>query len=57
MAATLNTELLSPLFTQYKENPERVAHAAALIGGVVYAIALLLSFFLPKPHDGEQPPA
>ncbi len=55
MAATLNTELLAPLFTNFPENPQRVAHAAAVIGGTVYAIALVLSFFLPKPMDGEQP--
>ena len=35
MAATLNTELLAPLFTG--ENPPKVATAAAIIGGTVYA--------------------
>ena len=50
MAATLNTEFLSTLFTSVKEN-QRVAHAAAVIGGVVYVIALVLSFALPVPKD------
>lgn len=53
MAATLNTELLSPLFAG--ENPQRVATAAAIIGGVVYAIALGLSFLLPVPRADETP--
>jgi hypothetical protein len=52
MAATLNTELLSPMFTSVPDN-QRVAHAAAVIGGTVYVIALLLSFALPKPKDEE----
>jgi MFS family permease len=56
MAATLNTELLSPLFKDVPEN-QRVAHAAAFIGGAVYVIALLLSFVLPKPQDEEPKPA
>jgi MFS family permease len=54
MAATLNTELLAPLFSG--ENPQKVATAAAVIGGTVYAIALGLSFLLPSPRD-EQPSA
>jgi MFS family permease len=55
MAATLNTELLAPMFTSVEGNPEKVAHAAAIIGGTVYVIALLLSFALPKPMDGDKP--
>ncbi len=52
MAATLNTELLAPLFTQYgTNNAMKVATAAAIIGGTVYFIALLLSFALPRPKD------
>ena len=47
MAATLNTEFLSGLFQG--ENPVKVATAAAVIGGTVYAIALVAAFFLPKP--------
>lgn len=57
MAATLNTQLLAPMFTNVPENPEKVAHAAAYIGGTVYLIALLLSFALPKPRDEEQKPS
>jgi MFS family permease len=56
MAATLNTELLAPMFTNVEGNPLKVAHAAAVIGGTVYVIALLLSFALPKPKDEEQKP-
>ncbi len=55
MAATLNTELLSPLFSG--ENPQRVATAAAIIGGTVYAVALVLSFLLPIPKEEAPPPA
>jgi MFS family permease len=54
MAATLNTELLSRLFFPGEgpeKNPMRVAMAAAIIGGTVYVIALVLSFFLPTPHE------
>jgi MFS family permease len=51
MAATLNTELLSPCFQG--ENPMKVATAAAVIGGGVFFLALLLSFFLPKPNEGS----
>jgi len=57
MAATLNAELLAPMFTSVEGNPLKVAHAAAVIGGTVYAIALVLSFMLPKPKDEEQKPA
>ncbi len=55
MAATLNTELLAPLFTG--DNPIKVASAAALIGGAVYALALALSFLLPEPPGELQKPA
>lgn len=54
MAATLNTELLSPLFfpgEPPEKNPLRVATAAAIIGAAVYAVALGLSFLLPPPRD------
>jgi len=49
MAATFNTELLSPLFSG--TNPMKVASAAAVIGGTVYLLALILSFFLPQSKD------
>ena len=49
MAATLNTEILSPMFDG--DNPMKVAKAAAIIGGTVYFIALGLSFLLPKAQD------
>lgn len=49
MAAILNTELLSTLFTG--DNPTKVATAAAVIGGAVYLIALVLSFFLPTAKE------
>jgi MFS family permease len=48
MAATLNTEILAPMFTGTP--PLQVAAAAGVIGGSVYLIALLTSFFLPAPH-------
>lgn len=54
MAAVVNTELLSSLFFPGEgddKNPMRVAMAAAVIGGTVYAIALVLSFLLPRPRD------
>jgi MFS family permease len=54
MAAVLNTELVAPLFYQGEGpemNPMRVAMAAAVIGGSVYAIALVLSFYLPTPKE------
>lgn len=53
MAAILNTEIVSTYFTG--ENPSKVAHAAAVIGGSVFAFALLLSFFLPEPYKEEEP--
>jgi MFS family permease len=49
MAATLNTEILAPLFTGTP--PLQVAAAAGVIGGSVYLIALAASFFLPHPHE------
>ena len=48
MAALLNTELISPMFG---EGPASVAKAAAIIGGSVFAIALVLSFLLPKVNE------
>jgi MFS family permease len=52
MAATLNTEVLSQMFTG--PNPMKVATAAAVIGGAVYLIALVTSFFLPQPKMEEK---
>lgn len=49
MAATLNTEILAPMFTG--KPPMQVAYAAAVIGGSVYLIALIASFLLPSPHE------
>ena len=51
MAATFNTEVLSQFFTG--PNPMKVATAAACIGGAVYLIALVASFFLPQPKAEE----
>jgi MFS family permease len=51
MAATLNTELISQLFTG--PNPMKVAMAAACIGGAVYFIALVMSFLLPTATAEE----
>jgi MFS family permease len=52
MAATLNTEFLSKQFAGTP--PLQVATAAAVIGGAVYLIALVASFFLPTPKaDAE----
>lgn len=51
MAATLNTEFLSTLFTG--PNPMRVATAAAVIGGTAYAVALIASFMLTTPRTEE----
>lgn len=50
MAAIVNTELVAPLFTSVEGNPGKVAHAAAVIGATVYAIALVMSFLLPTPQ-------
>jgi hypothetical protein len=60
MAATVNTELLSPLFSG--SNPIKVGMAAAVIGGTVYLTALIASIWLPDPkvelHEpGAQPPS
>jgi MFS family permease len=58
MAATVNTELLSPMFSG--PNPMKVAMAAAVIGGAVYLTALIASIWLPdpkvEPHEPEAPP-
>jgi hypothetical protein len=58
MAATVNTELLSPLFSG--SNAVKVGMAAAVIGGVVYLTALIASNWLPEPkvepHEPEAPP-
>jgi MFS family permease len=54
MAATLNTELLAPLFEG--DNPAKVATAAAVIGGTVYFVALVLSFWMPAPKADEPVP-
>jgi hypothetical protein len=51
MAAIVNTELVAPLFTSVEGNPGKVAHAAAVIGAAVYAIALVMSFLLPTPRE------
>ena len=59
MAATLNTELLAPMFFPGEgpeKNPLRVAQAAAIIGGAVYAVALGLSFLLPPALAEETAP-
>jgi MFS family permease len=53
MAAVLNTELLAPLFSG--DNPQKVATAAACIGGAVYVMAFVLTFFLPVPKEIETP--
>lgn len=57
MAATLNTEFLSTYFMPDKPTPVEsalgVATAAAIIGGAVYALALVASFFLPEPREEE----
>lgn len=49
MAATLNTEVLSKMFAG--SPPIQVAMAAGVIGGAVYLIALIATFFLPHPHE------
>jgi MFS family permease len=52
MAALLNTEFLSLLFTG--PTPMQVAGAAGVIGGSVYLIALVASFFLPSPQPESE---
>ncbi len=52
MAATLNTEVLSKMFTGTP--PLQVAAAAGVIGGSVYLIALLATFLLPAPPEGHE---
>jgi MFS family permease len=52
MAATLNTEFLSKWFPG--SGPMQVATAAAVIGGSVYLIALVASFFLPSPQPESE---
>jgi hypothetical protein len=49
MAATLNTDIVSKLFDG--PGPMQVAKAAGVIGGSVYLIALVATFFLPHPHE------
>ncbi len=46
MFALVNTELLAPMFSG--DNPTKVATAAAVIGGSVFLIGLIATFFLPK---------
>ena len=52
MAATLNTEFLSKMFSGTP--PMQVASAAGIIGGSVYLIALLASFLLPSPQPESE---
>lgn len=49
MAATLNTEFLSTFFEG--DNATKVATAAGVIGGSVFALALVMSFLLPSPRE------
>jgi len=51
MAATLNTEVLSTMFSG--PPPMQVASAAGVIGGTVYLIALAATFLLPSPQDED----
>jgi MFS family permease len=54
MAATVNTEFLAGLLSDPgTPNPIKVANAAAVIGGSAFALALILSFFLPPPMTEE----
>jgi MFS family permease len=50
MAATLNTGLIA---SEFGGGPQGVAMGAAIIGGSVYAIAFIASFFLPEPKMEE----
>jgi MFS family permease len=54
MAATLNTEVLSKMFSG--SPPLQVAAAAGIIGGSVYLIALVASFLLPLPQEEAHKP-
>ena len=49
MAAILNTKLLAPMFSGSRA--QQTATAAAVIGGGAFVLALILSFFLPEPHQ------
>lgn len=51
MAATFNTLVLSKSLAA---GPQGVALAAAVIGGSVYFIAFVTSFFLPKAHADSE---
>ena len=51
MAATLNTEFLTTQLTG--PLPMKIATGAAIIGGSVYLIAFLTSFFLPEAKSEE----
>jgi len=51
MAATLNTEVLSTMFSG--PPPMQVASAAGVIGGTVYLIALAATFLLPSPQEED----
>jgi MFS family permease len=56
MAALLNTSVIAPMFFPGEgpeKNPLRVAQAAAIIGAVVYVVALMLSFLLPPALEEE----
>jgi MFS family permease len=53
MAATLNTEVLSGMFTGIADQSMRVAAAAAVIGGTVYLVAFIASFFLPSAEQSQ----
>jgi hypothetical protein len=54
MAATFNTEFLAAALSDPgTPNPVKVANAAAVIGGVAFAAALVLSFLLPPPRTEE----
>jgi hypothetical protein len=52
MAAFLNTGLIAPMFDGMQP-PMQVAAAAGVIGGTVFLIALVASFLLPLPQDGD----
>ncbi len=54
MFALVNTEFLAPLFAG--DNPTKVATAAAVIGGTVFAVALGATFLLPAPADETADP-